>query len=92
MNRREAKRQAIENVRSFGDLRRLIEASRGRGGMSRVNPQFTHKQVLDILAAGIKNRPDDEVAVGLVEDVRRPGRMTRTLASMIIQNILRECL
>ena len=92
MNKREARRQSMENVRSFGDLRRLIEASRGRGGMSRVNPAFSHEQVLDIFVAGIKGRPDDEVPPGLKEDIFHPGAKKITKDSLIIRNILRECL
>jgi hypothetical protein len=91
MNRREASRQATESTRSWGDLRRLIEAARGRGGMSRLNPGLTHEQALDMLAAGIKGRPDDEVPTGLKDDIFRPGRQKRTRDSLIVQNILREC-
>jgi len=91
MNRREAGRQAIEGTRSWGDLRRLIEASRGKGGTSRLNPALTHEQALDILLAGIKGRLDDEVPAGLKDDVFRPGRQKRTRDSLLVQNILREC-
>ena len=92
MNKREAVRQATESTRSFGELRRLIEAARGRGGVSRVNPGIPREQALNILAAGIKDRPDDEVPPGLKDDIYHPGAKKRTRDSLIVQNILRECL
>lgn len=80
MNKREARNQAQENTRSIGDLMQLIAAARGRGGMSRVNPQFPLEEVLDIYEGVIGKRPMDEV----------PDGMT-SRNSLIIANILRDC-
>ena len=91
MKRSEAKVGATRGVVSFGELRNLIRSSRGRGGMSRVNPAFTLEQVLDIYERAIANRPDGEVPPGFRDDYRRPGRMRRTRDSLIVQNILRDC-
>jgi hypothetical protein len=90
MNRRAAAEKATESSISIGDLRRMIAATRGRGGMSRVNPKIPLELVLDIFERAIAGRPDDEVPIGTRWDsVRR--RTMRTRDSLIMQNILRDC-
>jgi len=91
VKRSEAKAKAIHGAMSFGELRNLIRASRGRGGMSRVNPAFTLEQALDIYERAIADRVDGETPPGLRHDVYRPGRMRRTRDGLIVQNILRDC-
>lgn len=92
MNKRDANKQALENTRTVADLRAMVANARGRGGMSKVNPQFTLEQTCDIYAAALKDRKDDEVPAGMRRDVySRTERMKPSRDSLMISNILRDC-
>lgn len=85
MNKREAKRRAYEEDITVADLRRMIDATRGRGGRSRVNPEFGLEMVLDMMARALDGKDDDMVLRN--EGIGRSG----TGHVMIVTNILREC-
>lgn len=89
MNKREAKAKSLEGTISIRELRRLIAAARGRGGMSKVNRAIPHERALDIYATGLEGRDDDEVPKGQVFDALR-FKMRATKDALMIHNILRD--
>ncbi len=94
MNRNEAKKAAVTNTRSIGDLRALIEKTMAAdtGRMSRVNPMFTLEQACGIYMRALADRDAAEVPEGEKPDpYSMTGRMRRTGDSLTIQNILRDC-
>ena len=91
MNKRNARAAALENTMSIGALRAMIEAARGRGGMSRVNPAIPLDRALDIYTAAIADRDPAERPAGMMPDPFRAGRMQPTRDALLIGNILRDC-
>lgn len=90
MNKAKAMKMAEENAMSIRELRELIAKARGKGGQSRVNPQFAKEDILDILERAIAERLDDEVPAGTRYDSFK-GRHVATRDQLKIANILREC-
>lgn len=90
MNKRDARERSTQGTLSIADLRGLIAAKRGAGGMSKLNPQFTLEQALDVLERGIAARDAAEVPPGLRYDIYKE-RNVPSRDALIIQNILREC-
>lgn len=90
MNRRAAKEKATSGQVSIGDLRKLIAEARPRGGMSRVNPQFTLEQTCDIFERALAGRDDVEVPKGMRYDPYK-RRAIATRDSLLINNVLRDC-
>ena len=90
MNKIEAKAQSVAGALSIGQLREFIESARSRGGMSKVNPQFTLEQTCEIYKNALEDRADDEIPKGMKYDVFR-RRDVPSKDSLIIRNILRDC-
>lgn len=64
---------------TYGDLKRIIAASRAGEWPSRVNPSMTHSQALDILRAGLATHSDDQ-------------RLDSTERGFLYaRNVIREC-
>lgn len=89
MNKRQARDEAANNKRSIGDLRALIADTRANG-MSAVNPIIPKAKALEIYAAALEGRPDDEVPKGTRVDVYT-GRTRPSGDALLIANILRDC-
>lgn len=89
MNKTKARAEAAENKRSIGDLRALIADTRANG-FSAVNPAIPKAKVLEIYAAALEGRPDDEVPSGTRVDVYT-GRTRPSRDALLIANILRDC-
>ncbi len=90
MNKDEAKALAVAGTLSIGILRQFIDAARSRGGISKVNPQFTLDQICEVYKNALEGRNDDEIPAGMRYDVyRRRGVPSKD--SLIIRNILRDC-
>ena len=83
MNKREAKNQAYENTRTLGELKELINQTRGAREMSVVNKAFTLDAVLDMFDGFV----DDKISESSPESLPKSsiGNV------MGITNILREC-
>lgn len=90
MNKTEAKKQAVNNARTIGDLRKLIASKRGGDGFSKVNSAIPLDRALDIFEAAIAGRDEAEIPKGLRYDVYK-RRDVPSKDSMIVANILREC-
>lgn len=90
MNKVKAMKMAKENTLTIQELRELIAKARGKGGRSRVNPQFAKEDILDIFERALADRLDDEVPPGTRYDVFK-GRDVATRDQLKIANILREC-
>ena len=91
MNKQRARKMALDGTISISELRDFIESARGLGGMSRVNPAFPLEDILDIYAAAIKDRADDEVPKAWRTDpYSRTARMKPTADVLLITNILRD--
>lgn len=90
MNKRDAKAKSLAGEISIGELRKMIADAKTRGGMSKVNPQFTLAETCDIYEKALAGRDDSEVPKGVRYDAycRRdvPSR-----DSLKIANILRDC-
>lgn len=92
MNKRKARATAEAGTTSIGELRAMIQAARGRGGMSQVNPAFPLERVLDIYERAIAGRDAAEKPAGLARDpYSRVGRMKPTRDCLTVTNILRDC-
>lgn len=90
MNKTLAKHEAMNNVRTIGELRSLIAACREQDRPSRVNPSLPLHAVLDIFAAALNGRDENEAPKGMCYDIyRRRDVISRD--ALIIANILREC-
>ncbi len=93
MNRRDAKKATDEFRGTVGDVREMIDARRGDTGASRVSGFVRLQGALDACAAGFAGRPDDdEIVIWRPDPYSTSGRKKRTLDSMIVQNVIRECL
>jgi hypothetical protein len=91
MNKQAARAKALEGALSVGDLRRMIEQTRGSPRpMSNVNKATPLPQALDIYTAALGSRDDAEVPPVLRHDPYRDG-MRPTGDALIITNILRDC-
>lgn len=90
MNKREAGLMSKSGEITIAELRRMIAIGRERGGMSRVNPQFTMEQVCDIYERSLAGREASEAPPGLKQDVFTL-KMKASRDSLIIRNILRDC-
>lgn len=90
MNKRDAKAKSIAGEISVGELRKLIVEAKTRGGMSKVNPQFTLEQTCDIFEKALAGRDDAEVPKGIRHDPYRRRDMP-SRDSLMIANILRDC-
>lgn len=92
MNKQAARKVALEGKMSVGDLRRIISAKRGVGGMSRVNPAIPLERALDIYDAALAGHADEDVPeVWRVDPYSRRGTKKPTGAALTITNILRDC-
>lgn len=90
MNKQEARRRAAANSLSVAELRTMIAARRGAGGMSRVNPAIPLEQVPDIYERALGGRDADEVPKGMRYDVfKKKDKPSRD--ALLIANILRDC-
>lgn len=78
MNNREAKRQARENKRTWGELKEALHGEEPTSYPSAVNDVFTKREVLDILKEAVMEFHDDEYP--------------KDREIVIVKNILRECL
>jgi hypothetical protein len=47
------------DLRTYGDLKRLLARQKGGDWPSRVNPSMTHSQALQVLRDGLAGHPDD---------------------------------
>lgn len=90
MNKSKAMIEAKSNARSIGELRALIAAKRGGSGISKVNPQFTLEEALNIFDAAIKDRPGEEIPAGMRYDPYL-NKDVPSRDALIIKNILWEC-
>lgn len=91
MNKTAAKKYLENNKITYGDLKELIHNTRGRGGMSRVNPQFTLEQVLDILERAFKDKNDDTI-IEVFKYSPVKNKMVKTASALGAINVIRECL
>lgn len=90
MNKLAAKQISQSGEISIGELRRMISEARPRGGMSKVNPQFTLEQTCDIFEQALAGRDDAEIPKGMRYDPYK-NREVPSRDSLIIRNILRDC-
>lgn len=88
MNKRQARAEAENNTRTWGDLLILIESA-DLSGMSRVNKSLTREQTSQIFKDMIAERDLDEVPKGQRYDVCK-NCMRISMDGLGIQNILRE--
>ena len=92
MNKSEARKQALANKRTIGELLALVDAraTAADGKMSRVNRQILLARACEIYAGALAGRPTESVPTGIHTDVYR-NRDRISGDGMIIQNILRDC-
>lgn len=90
MNKKLAKEKSVAGQISVGELRQMIAAARHRGGLSRVNPQFTLEQTCDIFERALAGRDDGEIPKGTRYDPYKNREMA-SRDSLTICNILRDC-
>lgn len=90
MNKKLAKEKSVAGQISIGELRQMITAARPRGGLSRVNPQFTLEQTCDIFERALAGRDDAEIPKGTRYDPYKNREMA-SRDSLTICNILRDC-
>lgn len=88
MNRRQAKLEAINNKRTWGELREIVNRA-NRNGMSRVNKSLTKIQVYEIFKKIIDARDLSEIPTGERYSVSR-NRYVMTGDGLAIFNLLRE--
>jgi hypothetical protein len=88
MNKKQAKIEAENNTKTWGELLGLVEAADLRG-MSRVNKSLTREQVAQIFKDMISGRDLNEVPQGLRFDVYRDCNRI-SADGLGIQNLLRE--
>lgn len=91
MNKTAAKKYLENNEVTYGDLKRAIADKRGHGGMSKVNPQFSLEQVLDIFDGAYKDKNDEDVVVVSVYSPRK-DRMVMSSSALGAKNVIRECM
>lgn len=91
MNRRAAKEAANSFQGTIGELRAMIAAS-SRAGISTINPSLTKAQAVDIFAAALEGRADDErPAMFRPDPYSRRGHMRASRDHLLVHNIHREC-
>jgi len=88
MNKKQAKDEAIENKRTWGELLALVDSSSG-AGMSRVNKSLTKTQAIEIFKGALSKRNPDDYPKTLVPH-RTQERMTFGGDGLTVINILRE--
>lgn len=77
---------------SIGDLRAMIAATKGKVGMSKVNPSLPLSQTVEIFEAALEGRDDAEVPKAWRPDpYSHVGRRKPTRDANIVANILRDC-
>lgn len=87
-----AKKMAESETITIGQLRQMICARRGSGGMSAVNPAIPLDRVLDIYLGALEGRPEDEIPKAWRPDpYGRSGKMRATSDQLKVTNILRDC-
>lgn len=90
MNRKDAKQAAMDEKFTYGELREMISTARERGGMSRVNKQFSIGAVCDIYEAALGEKPDDERPQGMRYNAYK-GYDVMSGEALGVKNILRDC-
>ena len=91
MNKKKAREEAMSGVISIGQLREMISAARGRGGMSSVNNGIPLDRALDIYDRALEGRPGEEIPKVLMRDpYGRDDSMKPTGDVLLIINILRD--
>ena len=80
-SKRRARQRAYEEAITCGELKQMVTNTRGRGGQSCVNPQFSLEDVLDMFDGALQGRADDDV----------PRDSHRRSDIMLTINVLREC-
>ena len=96
MNKRKAQDEAWNNIKSWGEIKELIDSCRDVTNPlreSRVNRSMTVEQALDIFDSAIETRVRNslsEVPSGHRHDIYK-GREVMSGDGLIIRNILREC-
>ena len=88
MNRKQAKEEARNNTRTWGELLQLVRAS-SLQGMSRVNKSATKAQAANIMENMIAERDLGDVPKGERYDVFR-NQYRISGDGLAIQNLLRE--
>lgn len=92
ISRLRAKKLAEGETITIGQLRHMICARRGSGGMSAVNPAIPLDKVLDIYLGALEGRPEGDIPRAWRPDpYSRSGRMRATRDQIIVTNILRDC-
>lgn len=91
MNKSAAKKYLENNKITYGDLKKAVSDKRGSGGMSKVNPQFTLEQVLDIFDGAYKDKNDDDVVEVFVYSPRK-DRLVMSSSALGAKNVIRECM
>lgn len=93
MNKVAARKRALEDKITIGELRSAISTSRSRGGFSTVNPAVMLDRALDIYEAALAGRDDAEVpAAWQTDPYSYTNRMKPSYDVLLITNILRDCL
>jgi len=87
MNKAQAKQEALENNRTYGELKKLVENTRGKREMSIVNKTLPLDMTLDILSEIYKDKDLDKKPDNVLN--YRTGRLGGT--GLGIWNLLREC-
>ena len=88
MNRKQAKTEAENNTRTWGDLLAMVESS-DLTGRSRVNKNLTKAQVANIFKNMIAEEDVNEAPEGIRYDAIK-NRYVMSRDGLAIQNILRE--
>lgn len=89
MNKQTAWKEAREETRTWGTLKRLVKVRR-KNGMSAVNPAFTLEQACGIYERAIADRDDNETPKAWCIDPYT-GCEKASADFLIVANILRDC-
>ena len=90
MNKKQAKDEAALNERTFGELLEMVQATRGKRLMSKVNKTLTLDQALDIFERWLEEQDPNEKPETMRYSVTK-GYNILSGDGLGVSNILREC-
>ena len=91
MNKKQAKQEAENNTRTYGDLLTIVKNTRGKREKSVLNKSLTADQALDIFERWLEKKNPEEKPVTM----RYNSYKDRSLLcgdGLGVMNVLRECL
>lgn len=92
MNKKAAQELARSETLSIGDLRKMIDEGKSKGGMSSLNPSITMEMSHQIFSNVFEGRDDSEIPKAWQRDIysRHADAQKPSRDFLIVTNILRD--